>query len=586
MVTLFDLGINLVFVNNKDYIPIKEMAENKKELWNIKNINLIFKENIKIEVLFQSDNEKDRLYIEGLDLLPPDICSIDERGDFYLKPSSEPYTLFDYFPEYYAMRVGVYEIQLFHNENWFKYYFKIIPKNMSETEWIIMKSDLENELRGLSSELIRKNISLGNKELDHIPAEYLYKFLVIKKYFKNITAALLDLQKKPNYRILKRYKQDSLYKTIEIDNVTIKDYLRKGTEKEYYLVPVRYYNYNLPENRWLKKIIDYYEKEIKEFYTVTKRYQKEIQEEINILNGSRFKDKNIATIHAKENVFEQLQEYLGMSRMILEASQLLKSQDWYKTITEVDSIFLPHVIMCDVRYAVFYKLYKELKSNIVTIDWDEKFSYSWKLSSKMYEIWCFIKICRFLCSTQIGFMAKGWIFDNYKYNNILVPDLKSGTTVEFKKNNLYIKAYFDAQLSKSERQTEKYSNPIYTKTHTKPDIRLDLYKDDLYWCSLIFEVKYREIKNFWNSGAKGCKQQIRAYKNDILSPYCRGLPKDYSIRKFRPIDRVWVLHPTSAKSNVIDKSDEGIKIVEFHPEMDYTNVIKELQEEIIQAYML
>ena len=62
------------------------------------------------------------------------------------------------------------------------------------------------------------------------------------------------------------------------------------------------------------------------------------------------------------------------------------------------------MLIFDVRYNAFYKMYRELQQNNVSIQWSENYAYSWKLSSKMYEIWCFIKMCRFLISDKIGIM--------------------------------------------------------------------------------------------------------------------------------------------------------------------------------------
>ena len=93
---------------------------------------------------------------------------------------------------------------------------------------------------------------------------------------------------------------------------------------------------------------------------------------------------------------KELKKYLETVRTILSISELIKSQEWYQEIREVDSLAIPHVLIYDVRYNAFYKMYKELQKNTINIKWDEGYAYSWKLSSEMYEIWCFIKVCRFL----------------------------------------------------------------------------------------------------------------------------------------------------------------------------------------------
>ena len=90
-----------------------------------------------------------------------------------------------------------------------------------------------------------------------------------------------------------------------------------------------------------------------------------------------------------------------------------------------------------------------------------------------------------------------------------------GTKVEFHKENIKIKVYYDSTIPGAISSTNKENAPVFAATkHTRPDIKFDLYKDDIYWCSLIFEVKYRNIQKLWAYNDSKCKEQIRAYKND------------------------------------------------------------------------
>ena len=471
-----------------------------------------------------------------------------------------------------------------HDQKIYYQCFEVCPQNVNDDEWAIMQKELEEEIQGLSSDIIRKNIALGDNENEVAPSKELYKFFVIKKHFNNILAALIDIKDKPNYKVEKDYRLEPLYRATYIDNITVKDYLMKGTGEEKYLVPKRVYNYNLPENRWLKKIIGIYERELYLFQESTLKYAEYVEKEIKDLE--KYAERNIAVINAKKNVLGELKKYLETVRTILSISELIKSQEWYQEIREVDSLAIPHVLIYDVRYNAFYKMYKELQKNTINIKWDEGYAYSWKLSSEMYEIWCFIKVCRFLISSELGFKeTKGWIFDEIKDEHILIPELRPGTKVEFKKENLKIKAYYNLALGRNINNIDKEKEPLFSNSrHVKPDIRLDLYKDDTYWCSLIIEVKYRTIKNFWASDT-ACKEQIIAYKNDYKSKFCRGFSnEEFVVRKINPIDRVWVFNPTHDVEKIIEKRNEGIKFIQLIPGDNHENVINELKKEINMAF--
>ncbi len=585
MVTLYDLGIHLRFIVGKTYIDIVTMAESMDEMDSDDFSIISFKEFENVEIEFISNSKDTKLYYDGIDLLPEELCETDSNGNLYLMPlkKGETYSIFEHSAEYYAMRVGRYIIRLFHDGKEYYQYFTVFPKNVYGNEWTIMQKELEEEIQGLSSDIIRKNISLGDNKNEVAPSQELYRFYVIKRHFNNILAALIDLKDKPNYKVEKDYRLEPLYRATYIDNITVKDYLMKGTGEEKYLVPKRIYNYDLPENRWLKKIILFYENELKLFRRSTIKYVECVEKEIE--EFTKYRERNSAAIRAKENVLRELESYLETTKSILSISELIKSKEWYQDIQRVDSIIIPHVLINDVRYNAFYKMYKELQQNNISVKWDESYSYSWKLSSEMYEIWCFIKICRFLIDSELGFDAQGWIFDGIKDEHILVPELMPGTQVDFAKDNFKIKAYYNVALRRSINSTDKDKEPLYSNSrHVKPDIRLDLYKDNIFWCSLIIEVKYRNIESFWNYRENNCKGQIRSYKNDLKSKFCRGLKPDVAIRKINPVDRVWVLNPTHSRDEVIDRKDEGIKFVQLIPGENYQNIIDELKEEISMAF--
>ena len=60
-----------------------------------------------------------------------------------------------------------------------------------------------------------------------------------------------------NYKIEKIYQREPMHRISKMDGITFRDYLKKGEGKQSYLVPKRSCNYDLPENRWLKKIITF-----------------------------------------------------------------------------------------------------------------------------------------------------------------------------------------------------------------------------------------------------------------------------------------------------------------------------------------
>lgn len=56
------------------------------------------------------------------------------------------------------------------------------------------------------------------------------------------------------------------------------------------------------------------------------------------------------------------------------------------------------------------------------------------------------------------------------------------------------------------------------------------------------------------------------------------------LRKLNPVDRVWVLNPTHNEGNIIDKEEEGIKLIQLIPGKNHQKIILELKEEISEAF--
>jgi len=104
----------------------------------------------------------------------------------------------------------------------------------------------------------------------------------------------------------------------------------------------------------------------------------------------------------------------------------------------------------------------------------------------------------------------------------------SGTVVGFVKGEFRIKLHYDEPLCRQLEDTTKENQPVFTKgRHYRPDIRMDLYREDVYWSTIIFEVKYRKIQSIFQDKTKKqnrdtksfCENQIRGYKNELPLQY-------------------------------------------------------------------
>ena len=63
--------------------------------------------------------------------------------------------------------------------------------------------------------------------------------------------------------------------------------------------------------------------------------------------------------------------------------------------------FTLFIILLDIFYVIYntlYQMYLELKRDTFKIGFDPEFSYTWKRSSYLYEMWCYFKFIHLLAS--------------------------------------------------------------------------------------------------------------------------------------------------------------------------------------------
>ena len=64
-----------------------------------------------------------------------------------------------------------------------------------------MRQELEEEIQGLSADMLKKSISIGASGTASSSNQELSHFFVMRKYINQILAAFLDLKEKPNYKM-------------------------------------------------------------------------------------------------------------------------------------------------------------------------------------------------------------------------------------------------------------------------------------------------------------------------------------------------------------------------------------------------
>lgn len=533
-----DTAYNLPFVLKINNVLCEQFSQKEEEIYSDSFSTVKVMENDEVTILFDSVDASARLYLDALDILPEgDSVLVDEEGRLYRPISKEVIHLYKHGSEYDALRVDAFRLCVLCEGK--KYYslLEVLPKQLAVAEWKMMRDDLENEIRGLAQDIVRRNIGFGGENEGVIPPQKLYTFFVLQKYAHKVLASLIALQNAPKYQIVTEYIEKDICKAVKMDSVTIRKHLQKGGATSNYLIPVKKISYDIQENRLLKRIVSIYDRELIQFITT-------------IEGVLKYRETRRDSEHRQYRLlYEQgLKEFLDTAQKLQKITAIIKTQEWYKTVGRLRDGAIPHAFALDSRYGVLYKMYEDLRDPNFKVQLDPNYSYSWKKSSALYEMWCYIRICRAFAE-RYELVGQSW---NLGVNgNMLFPFLSNGVKMAFENETVCVEVIFDQFLPTKAQKSTKHDHPFYAVgKHTRPDITIDVYtkKDDWYIGSLILECKYRKLSSFWNTTSDwSSKPQIHAYYTDAKSELTYGGLG--GLFDMRPIQSVIVLTP--------DKSGEG-----------------------------
>lgn len=550
--------------------------DEENDIWTDNKATIEIEENENISLLFWAQDPSARLYLEAMDIIPNGDINLrtDENGYLYHLPSKEEFVLFKYGSGNDALCVDVFKIVVQIGEK--KYYgtFQVDPKPISIHEWTVMKDDLEREMVGLAQDILRRNIGLGFNKPGNIPPKVLYDFMVIHKYAKQILTSLIDILENPRYEIRTEYREVPDNFQHDLDAETVKRYVRRAGAEATLRVPEKVFFYDIQENRLLKMMIKLFDDRLENFLDI-----------LLSMNDNPAVDNSYENNTRKESIRASINNFTEVAIKLRKMTSILQTSDWYRGVSEVEDAYIPHSFILDSRYNSIYQVYLKLKKNDFTVELDPLFSYTWKRSSFLYEMWSYFKVCHLLMH-KYELVSTDW-FGEFT-EKLLFPFLKQGTTSVFGNDNVKIEVIFDHPLPEKEKETS-LEHPLYmakqhnARGHNRPDIVMNVYDrvDGWYIGSLILECKYRKIGSFWNTDpARSSLGQLEAYFNNARSNY---LYDEYGVMyEMHPVKKVFVLTPDE-KGDGCQSLDFNVVAITFKPTDDniFSNhLLKELDENI------
>lgn len=539
------------------HVKVEQFVKDEKESYEKRGEMAVeIKENLGVTITFRSQQADAQFFMDGLETLPEPRLHVDPvEGEVYLSPAEEPITLFDHSQNYYPLIPDFYRVVVVWNGQRYYSWIRVLPKQLEEVQWETMKQEVENELTGLAKDLLLKKTGLNTK-IEGVSQGLLEQFYVINHHFSAVMAAISDLYRKANSQITKEYAFVLKEKSRMIDEKTIRHAVMHPEKQHSVMTPVSGVTFDLPENRLVKKIIESISKTLTGFID-------SVEEMALGLNHPHGEENEIAL---KE--FEKLSGVAGKMRG---AIQWIKTAPWYERVGVYQTTSIPHVMNSDPRYRALYQLYRELNKEQDQVQIHHSYSYQWKRSDKLYEIWGYIQFIKCLMGEELGFVPEsGWIYSQEV--NMKIPELPSNTEIVFRKDNLRLHLVYEAKLPTQSRLTTA-KKPLYTRgTHTSPDGRLDVYKDELFIGTIIFDFKYRPRSAIWNESLILSKKQnevmkqMVSYSDNIHSIFLFGGGENPLIGRISPVQEVWAIYPNRfGQSRSYDYPDYKLSLIEVTP---------------------
>ncbi|CCO09584.2 conserved hypothetical protein [Carnobacterium maltaromaticum LMA28] len=534
---------------------------------------LVFMEYIQLEMLFRGMKEY-KLTIEGINEKLSDSAIEDAKGNIQYYASEDIIPLYNIDKNVTDPLIpGYYEVTVSNGEKTYFSWFKIIPKSLSIPEWEMMKVEIENTISGLSTELIkRKTSTYDQKKLSNYNMDMLNKLDFISKDISRLNSVMEQLLFNPRHKISKSYSWKEYGKKTPIDMETIKNMSRFPEKKGYLYSPTRFLDYDVSENRWLKHIIKYFAQFITDAQYYLKKYKLSLE---YMYSNDKYKNisekKRNVSLENIDRQMKALKRFDGLIQQILNIK-------WMKEISSVKMETVPAAMLLDLRYSYIHKLYLKILNKGSDLQLNSEYQYYWKRSDLLYEIWGYIKMVNLLIN--MGYEPiDGWLYSEGALTDLVIPFLQDGTCVVFKKSETIINLFYNDSLPKSNKNPT-IKKPLFTKSsNNKPDIRLDVSRNNIYLGSLIFDTKYRSFENIWKNKDK-TKNQLRNYRNAIESPILlKGSHySEPAISRFRAVSEVWVLFPKSSNIKSENKiyEEEKINFKELSPSSELETFEKDL----------
>ncbi|QFT87786.1 hypothetical protein FIU87_03890 [Bacillus sp. THAF10] len=560
-----------IFQNGtKEELEVTSFVEHLSEWDDSMHSPIEIRENVNLELSFSSEDSAAKCYMDGFDELKGGGLTIDhENEDTYLACNSKV-TLYRHSPSenYYPYIPGLYSLRVETGEG--KSYFslvKVISNRLFEAQLDKMRKEVEELLKGAALHVIQKQHSPKSLEALRINPSLFRQYQVLHHYFADIYALVADLQKKVRSAVAKEYILQSAEKLAHVDVVSIQHKLKRPDTIHQVKSVHKRIDYDLPENQVLKNILEKWMRLLHEFV-------ESMDVTINGLTVSKEYSFSISLpLDRKRRLVEELKEYRGKAMRMNGALTMVKSSRWYQEVSFKKSLAIPQAMFVDARYRKLYQIDQALGADELPVH--TGLSQQWKRTDQLYEIWGWLQVVEVMREAVVRGSAPAWMDSRTS-----LPPVAKDNMLQYVYEDIRAHITYDGTIPSSMDAVEKWTVPVFTTaTNNNPDVRIDLFRADVFIGTIMIDMKYRKKQSLTDS-----MRQLTSYADNVRSPFIYG---GLRWQKLRPVHQVLVLYPEKHGDMAIEElEDRSISFVPLTPAEDQTvfrqtlvRLVREMLEE-------
>lgn len=456
---------------------------------------------------------------------------------------------------------------------------EINPRYMEKQSWQEMRDELVEEIKTLSFDFMKRNIHIS-RQLEGalgVNTEMLLRFYTIRDESPVVLNVLDELARTANSRLALRMKHVRTLGDRRTEPHIRPQHFhdRAGAPT----TPALYteMTWDVAENRFAKALLMKLDQNLFTFIKEIDGHVERLEDrQREIARFSRDREYRMGV-----KALSQFIDYRKRATLLRQSIRRVTLAPWYEETKGEMPETMPMAVFRDPRYSVLYRLYKNLENPFSSLDVSSFYQFQWKRTDKLYEMWGFLRFIKAL-------MAKGWELEDgvevlKEEGKYRLASLESGTEIRLKRENAEIRLVYDGIVPGNSADTSRDKAPLYTNnSHRQPDLRMDYYKEGLYYGSLVADFKYRDVLFLWQDENRSysIRKQFNAYR-DMNTRFYRDMTEAASLRDSRPVKEVWAVFPKEIPGG--SDADYSLRFIPLAPGLPGNEELPDLLEKYIES---